>query len=155
MSIKKAFKPVVELLQANVSLLVEDVLEEVVKMCSAKTGSGGSKPSKFHKDEDGNVVAIFCYYFKQWFPIDTVEFGAKANSPTGFNNMCKEGVSNWTSQQRAAKKAESDLLKQLSAGELDIADLAQAQAAIEEERTAVKETDLVGYETLEDLLAAQ
>lgn len=152
MSIKKAFKPVVELLQANASLLVEDVLEDVIAMCSAKTGSGGSKPSKFHKDEDGKVVAIFCYYFKKWFNVDEVEFGVKSNSPTGYNNMCKEGVSAWTAQQRAAKKAEGDLLASLASGELTVEDLPQAQADIEAARTAIKETDLVGYDTLEELL---
>ena len=152
MSIKKVFQPIVTLLQANQGLTVAEVLDKVVELASAKSGGGTSVA---HKDEAGVVVAIRCYYFKLWMRPDEVAFGLKASSSTGFNSMCKEGVSNWTKQQRTAKAAKEQLLVDVASGEIEPADLPNLLSAIDEEATQVVAlVDGVGYDTLEQLLAA-
>lgn len=153
-NIKKAYKDIIELLQDSADSLVSDVLPAVIELASAKTGGGGSKATTFHRNEEGVVVAIKCYYHGTWMSPEVVEFGKKASSATGFNSMCKEGVSNWTKQQRAFKAAQADLLRQLSEGELAVEDLAAAQEALEAERDAVYDReDGYGFETLEECLA--
>lgn len=151
--IKKAYEAIVEVLQANLTVTVEEVLPQVLELASAKTGSGGGKASTFHRDEDGNVVAIFCYAHKQWMDPRVVEFGSKAGSPTGFNNMCKDGVNKWTAAQRKRKAAESELLTRVAAGEVAPEDIAAEQARIAEEAGAIApREDGYGFETLEECL---
>ncbi len=154
--IKKAYAAIVAVLQDNLSATVEEVMPQVLELAAAKTGSGGGKATTFHKNEDGEVVAIKCYYHNLWMDPREVEFGAKASSPTGFNSMCKDGVSKWTKQQREAKKAESELLQRVAAGEVAVEDIAAEQEAIREAREEViPREDGYGYETLEELLEAQ
>lgn len=156
-TIKKAFQPIMSVLAAALTneQVTQEVHDEVLALTVAKTGNGGGKASTFHRDEDGTVVGVLCYYHKLWMNPADVEFGAKASSPTGLNNMCKDGVSKWTAQQRKAKQAESTLLAQLSSGELAIEDLEAAQAEIEAERVAIiPREDGYGYATLEALLEA-
>lgn len=151
--IKKAYTAIVAVLQENLSATVEEVLPQILELAAAKTGSGGGKATTFHKDEDGNVVGIKCYYHNLWMDPRVVEFGAKASSPTGFNSMCKDGVSKWTKQQREAKKAESELLEKVAAGDVAVEDIAAEQAAIKDAREAViPREDGYGFETLEELL---
>lgn len=130
MTIKKAYVEIVEFLEANENSKVKTILDAVKDMCSAKSGGGGGG-SSFRKDDDGNVTAIFCYYHKKWEDPNVVEFGKKATSPTGMNNMCKEGTSQWTKQHRAAKKAKEDLLNQVATGEVAPEDIAKHQEAID------------------------
>lgn len=153
--IKKAYGAIVALLEANLALTVEQILPEVIALASAKSaGGGGGKGSTFHRDEDGVVVAIFCYYHKAWMDPRVVEFGAKATSATGLNNMCKEGVSKWTKQNSAAKKAESELLGKVQTGEIAVTDIAAEQAKIAEAAgTVTPREDGYGFETLEECLA--
>lgn len=156
MAIKKAYTAIVALLTANQGLQVSDVLAEVIELASAKTGGGGGQASTFHKDEEGNTIAIRCYYHGLWMDPAEVEFGAKASSPTGLNSMCKDGMSKWTKQQRAAKAARNELLDSVANGETSADDLPGLLAEIEETRNAViPREDEYGYESLEDLLAAQ
>lgn len=155
-NIKKAYASIVELLQDNEDSYVRDILPQVVELASAKTGGGGGKATTFHKDEEGNVVGILCYYHKQWMSPDNVEFGAKASSATGYNSMCKHGVSNWTKQQRDAKKAREALLVSVSEGDVEATELPALLAEIEEDAAAIVELPegMVGYGTLEELLEA-
>lgn len=156
-NIKKAYQDIVTLLQDNEDSYVRDILPQVVELASAKSGGGGGKASTFHKDEDGNVVAIKCYYFGLWMDPAVVEFGAKSSSATGLNSMCKEGSSRWTKQQRDAKKAKEQLLTDLANGDVEATDLPQLMDEIEEAKNAVAEPSdaVVGYETLEELLEAR
>lgn len=125
MAIKKAYAALVEFLEANKGKKVSDVMEKVLEICSAKSGGGGGA-SNCLVDANGKVTNIFCYYHKMWEPVhadghadkDHVEYGKKANSSTGLNNMCKEGVSAWTSQQRISKKANSELLNDVATGKV-------------------------------------
>lgn len=155
-NIKKAYTEIVTLLQNNEDAFVRDILPQVVELASAKSGGGGGKASTFHRNEEGEVVGIKCYYFGLWMDPREVEFGKKTSSATGFNSMCKEGSSLWTKQQRAAKKAKEQLLTDLANGDIEQADLPNLMAEIEEARDAVAEPSdaVVGYDSLEELLEA-
>lgn len=157
MSIKKVFAPIVELLQAaveaNSKVKVSDVLNDVVALCAGKTG-GSSTTTTSIRNDDGVVVAIKCYYHQTWMDPRVVEFGAKATSATGLNNMCKDGVSKWSRQQATAKKAELELLSRLQNRELSIDDIAVEQVRIQEERaTIVPREDGYGFATAEECIA--
>lgn len=149
-NIKKAYVELVELLQANSNKKVGSILDEVMQLCAAKSG-GGSGMSTVLKDEEGNTIAVFCYYHKKWEFVAGVEYGVKTSTSSGLNTMCKEGVSQWTKQQRLAKQAENALLDQLAAGTLAVDELESARAAISEEKQqVVARADEHGFDTLEE-----
>lgn len=157
-TIKKAYQDIVTFMQEavanNSKVKVSDILPQVIELASASRAGGTA--STFHKDADGNVVAIRCYYHKLWMDPRVAEFGAKANTATGYNSMCKDGMSKWTKQQRDLKKAKEELLNRLSSGKLTIADLPAEQERIEQDATViVPREDGYGFNTLEELLAAQ
>lgn len=153
MAIKKAYQDIVTLLEQNKDAKVKTILDQVIEMASGKsTRAAGSTAIR---DTKNNVVAVFDYYFKRWMPLvgdAAVEFGAKASSPTGLNSMSKEGVSNWTRQQRVAKQENADLLNKVAAGEVAPENIPAEQAKIEERRQMIAETDK-GFENKEDVLA--
>jgi hypothetical protein len=152
-TIKKAHVEIVELLQANENELVGDILPQIVALASAKTGGGGGKATSFHKNDDGQVVGIKCYYHGVWMSPEVADFGKKASSATGYNSMCKTGVSAWTKQERDAKAASSALLVDVANGDVEAADLAGVMADIEEARIVrVEREDNYGFATLEELL---
>ena len=152
-SIKKAFVEIVEVLQANANELVGDILPQIVALASAKTGGGGGKATTFHKNEDGVIVAIRCYYHGLWMSPEVVDFGKKASSATGLNSMCKDGVSKWTKQERTAKAASSQLLTDVANGDVEATDLTAVMADIEAERELrVAREDAYGFDTLEACL---
>ena len=137
MAIKKAFVDLVAFLEENEGSKVKTIMPGVIELCSAKSGGGKGGASTFIKNEAGEVTHIFCYYHKKWEAVAEVEFGTKTTSPTGLNNMCKEGTSQWTKQQRAAKKASEALLDQVAAGEVDANDISGLREDIETTRSAV------------------
>lgn len=150
MTIKKAYVELIQFLESNSAKKVSTILEEAKAMCEAKNSSGSDNGKTVLRDEEGNVVAIFCYYHKKWEPLCDVEYGAKKSTSSGYNTMCKEGVSNWTKQQRRAKVSKESLLEQLSEGTLDVNDLPQHQELIEDERTKViSREDTVGFDTVD------
>lgn len=156
MAVKKAYQELVAFLEENGDKKVKTVINDVIEMCSAKSGGGGGAATTFHKDDNGVVVAVRCFYHKLWMSPAVAEFGAKASSPTGLNSMCKDGVSKWSKQQREAKAAKEALLQQVAAGEIDPSDIGAEMAKIEEARSViVPREDGYGFETLEELLAAQ
>src|SRR5574343_556251 len=111
MSIKKVYEEVVALLEANKDHKVKSIMDQVYQLCEAK------KSDTTHLcDKDGNVVAIFCYYHKQWELVNETPYGSKANSATKLNTMCKVGTSKWTKAQRDASKAKEQLLLDVQSG---------------------------------------
>jgi len=149
MTIKKAFVELVELLEANKDKKVSSILSEVLAMAESK-----KRDSTVLKDDDGNVIAIFCYYHKQWELLSEVEYGAKKNSASGYNTMCKVGVSKWTKQQSLAKKAKEQVLDDVSKGEIDPSDIKAKLQEVEEARQVVDTTDMPnGYANEEDIPA--
>jgi len=154
MAIKKAYQDIMSLLAANMNATVEDIYEQVEKLASAKAGGGGGAAA-FHKDENGDTVALHCSYHKLWFKPSEVEFGAKASSASGFNTMCKDGMSKWTKQLSTFKKAKEQLLTDVGAGEVDATDIVQITADLDEARQEiVPMDDVIGYDSLEALLAS-
>lgn len=153
MAIKKAYQAIVDFLEENRNSKVSTILDGVIELASAKTGGGRSSENVL-RDEEGNVVAVFCYYHKMYEPVADVDYGKKATSSTGLNSMCKEGTSNWTKQQRAAKKGGEDLLNQVMAGELAAEDLAAARAELDEAKAVVvPREDGIGFATLDEAKA--
>lgn len=152
-TIKKAYAAIAELLQANVDAVVGDILPEALALMTAKTGGGGSHATTFHRDAEGNVVAIRCYYHGLWMDPRVVEFGGKATSATGFNSMCKDGVSKWTKQQRDLKKGRDELLEKVAAGEIEPTAIAEEMVNLEEAaKVVIPREDGYGFETLEECL---
>jgi len=137
MSIKKAYIELVDFLETNSNKKVSTIIDEIIVMCESKTQS-----STTMRDADNNVIAIFCYYHKQWELINEVEYGNKANSATGLNTMCKIGVSLWTKAQREAKKANAAILTGVIDGTIAREDIANEQLAIEAKRIAIDKTNL-------------
>ena len=152
--IKKTFQPIHEVLVANQDSTVADIMDQVVPLMSAKTGGGASTPRKsktIFRDALGNPVAIRCYYYGRWMPLvgdAAVEFGKKAGSNSGYNSMSKDGLSHWNKQNSEAKKALSQILVDIEAGELDPSGITDRKAEIEANRKYVAETDL-GFETVD------
>ena len=155
MTIKKAYVGIVEFLELNSNKKVSTILEELKTMCEA-TNSGGSEIGKtFLKDAEGTTIAIYCYYFKQWFPLSHVEVGVKNGTASGFNTMCKEGVSLWTKQQRIAKQSGEQLLNDIGSGLVTIDQMPTIRAKIEEDRQVVVAPTQAEYffNTAEEVLA--
>lgn len=153
-TIKKAYQDLIALLENNADATVSDILPQAIALASAKTGGGGSHATTFHKDEDGNVIGVRCFYFKKWMNPNVVPFGAKKTSPTGLNSMCKEGVSNWTKQQREFAKGKEALLQAVASGDESADNIASRLEELEEARQTIVDSDLEMFDTLEDLLDA-
>lgn len=153
-SIKKVFVPLMTLLAANQSSTVSALMDQINGLVSAKVGGGGGRATTFHKSEDGTVVAVQCYYFKLWMDPRLVDFGAKAGSATGFNSMCKAGLSAWTKQQSAFKKAKEALLTEVASGAVEPSEIDAKIAELEAARDATIDTpvEIQAFETLEDCL---
>lgn len=136
-NIKKAFQPIIELLEANVNVKVATILDKAIALTEAKTGGGGRASNTIVKDGKDNVTHIFCYYHKRWEDVKLVEYGKKASSPTGLSNMCKEGTSAWSKQQAEAKKAKEQLLIDVTKQEVKPTEIPALMDAIEKARKAV------------------
>ena len=147
--IKKAFVELVALLEANSNKKVATIMPQILELASAKVAT-----STCYKDEEGNVIAVYCYYHKAWELVANVPYGKKASTSSGLNTMCKEGTSLWTKQQRLAKVAKEKLLDQVAKGEVEADELTERLEAIEVERLTKVESSQ-GFDTLEEALDAQ
>lgn len=150
MTIKKSFVKIVDLLEANKNKKVSSIMDQILELASGKANTDNSI-----KDADGNVLAVFCYYHKQWESVEDAEYGSKAsNKSTGLNTMCKEGVANWSKQQRDATKAKADAIEAIAAGDLPIAEVIATMDSIETARTAITpREDEHGFADKADILA--
>lgn len=154
MATKKVFQPLMSLFAANQTATVADLMPQITELTSAKVGGGGGKATTFHRLADGTIGAVMCYYFKQWMDPRLVDFGAKAGSATGLNSMCKVGLSAWTKQQSAFKKAKEALLNEVAAGNVKPEEIADRLAELEAERDAIIDVpaEIQAFESLEDCL---
>jgi len=137
MSTKKQFVEIMNFLKTNENKKVSTILDELVEMTETKKSN-----SNVLYDEDKNVVAIFCYYHKQWELVSEVEYGTKKNTASGLNTMCKIGTNAWTKQQSVAKKAKSELIDQVASGDVDPSDLNKLLEDIETERLTINTTNM-------------
>jgi hypothetical protein len=155
-TIKKAFQPIMTVLATALSNgeVSQSLHDEVEALTVAKVGAGGGKATTFHKNEDGAVVAIKCYFHKLWMDPRVADFGAKVSSATGLNSMCKDGVSKWTKNKSEAKKAEANILTLLTNGDITAEDIPAEQARIADEAAViVPREDDYGFASLEECLA--
>ena len=147
MTIKKQFIPLVEFLEKNKNKKVESILDSIISMVESK-----KKDTTFIKDSKGNVIAIFCWYHKQWEILSEVKYGKKKNSTTGYNQMCKVGNSLWTKARNKAIKEKDELIVKVSKGEIDPSKLPQMMEDIEETRKKVDNTNKPkGYKTEDEV----
>ena len=145
--VKKAFQPIIDILEANKDNPVSAVLARIMEIAEAKVTRTQGDIAIY--DKKGKVVALFDYFLKRWMPLvgeKAVEFGPKAGTTTGFQGMSKIGLSLWTSAQRKAKAAELALLTQVAKGEIQPSDIPAKQAEIEESRKTTPETYTEGTE---------
>lgn len=151
-TIKKAFVEIATILNENSNKKVSTILPQLLELMTAKSSGGSDIGKTFLKDDNGEVFAVYCYYHKQWELISECEYGAKKGTASGLNTMCKEGVSHWTKQQRKAKKAKEALLDSIASGDIEVSDLADKQAEIEEAKVViVPREDGHGYATADEV----
>jgi len=90
-----------------------------------------------------------------WMPLSHVKFGKKAGSASGFNSMCAEGTNNYSKQNREFKAAKEDLLQRVAEGEVAPDAIgAELQRLEEARKQIIPRRDGIGFETLEEALAA-
>lgn len=130
--VKKQYTQLVELLEANSNKKISTIMPEILELVTSKQAQ-----KNFITNENGEVTHIFCYYHKKWEYLADVEFGKKKHSASGYNSMCKEGVNQWSKQQREYKQAQSDALTKVAKGELDTQGLNKLLAQIEEEKDKI------------------
>lgn len=152
-SIKKDFVELYEILEANSSKKVSAIMPELLELMTRKVNSSGHATT-FHKIGD-ETVAVFCYYHKTWEVVSIADYGKKANTATGLNTMCKEGVSTWTRQQRVKKQSESELLTKVANGEVEPIELGALMKQIQEDSKVITpREDGHGFATLEECLSS-
>lgn len=150
--VKKQFEEIHAFLELNKNKKVNTVMPQLLEMMARKNNASG-QANTFIKDDEDNVIAIYCYYHKKWELVCECSYGSKKGSSTGFNTMCKQGVSNWTKQQRVKKQTEAGLLQLIISGELQAADLPLRQETItEESKVIVPREDGQGYNDSDEAL---
>lgn len=143
-NVKKAYVELVELLEANENKKVSSIMDKVLELVTSKQQS-----KTYLTNDKGEVTHIFCYYHKKWEPLAEVEFGKKKHSASGFNSMCKEGVNQWSKQQRDAKKLEQELFDKLLKGELSTDEAQEQREAIANQKDEiVPREDGIGFDSI-------
>lgn len=150
--VKKCYEEIAELLESSRNKKVNTIMPQLLELMKKKNNASGLA-NTFIKDKDGNPVAIFCYYHKRFELISEVSYGSKKGTATGFNTMCKEGVSNWTKQQRIKKQSEAGLLTKIVSNELTTEEIPDAQTEIAEIAKIIKpREDGHGYDDADEAL---
>jgi len=62
MATKKQFQPLMAFLESNKTKTVEEIMGAVLVMCESKR----VQDTVVYDPDNGKVLAIFCYYHKQW-----------------------------------------------------------------------------------------
>jgi hypothetical protein len=145
-TIKKQFEPLADAIAtADIS---EEIKSHLLSFCYAKTTD---TTTLYH---DGELVAVYCYYHKQWERLTDHSYGVKKGTNTGLNTMCKVGVNQWTKQQSEASKSKTELLTDVATGRVSPTDLTSRLNEIENHRQRIDyPTNYVGYSTREEVLA--
>ena len=153
-AIKKQYIEIAEILEANSNKKVSTILPQLLELMT-KANTSGNNGSTVLRGEEGEVIAIYCYYHKAWERVSHAEYGLKANTASGYNTMCKQGLSAWSKQQRAKKAAESQLLADLTSRLITTEQLPQAQLEIlEATKAIVPRDDNEAFATAEEVLQA-
>jgi len=151
-NVKKQYEELHAFLEANKAKKVATIMPQLIEMMQRKNNASG-QANTFIKDDEGEVIAIYCYYHKTWELVRDVAYGSKKGTATGYNTMCKEGVSNWTKQQRAKKQDEAGILNKVASGELAVEDIASEQEKLAEIASKIKpREDGQGYTSADEAL---
>lgn len=151
-NVKKQYEELHAFLEANKAKKVATIMPQLIEMMQRKNNASG-QANTFIKDDEGNIIAIYCYYHKKWELVNEVPYGSKKGTATGYNTMCKEGVSNWTKQQRAKKQAEAAILNKVASGDLAVEDIAAEQERLAEvAKEITPREDSQGYDEAETAL---
>ena len=135
-NIKKPYADLFALLNANQKMTVEKLMPQLIPLMESAV------TDRTHRYNEKGELEVLCYYHKVWENTTTTEYGSKAsNKATGLNTMCKCGVNQWTTQQREAKQAQAELLKQVQEGKVHPQDLAEKLEEIEEMRKRIEPRD--------------
>ena len=154
MNVKKQYEELAVFLEENKGKKVSTIMPELHELMQRKNNASGLA-NTFIKDDEDEVIAIYCYYHKMWELISKVEYGSKKGTATGYNTMCKHGVSKWTKQQRSKKADEALILTAVAKGELAVEDISAKQSEIAEmAKTIEPRSDGQGYATSEEALEA-
>lgn len=132
MNIKKQYAEIYALLETNKNKKVSTILPQLAELMTTKVNQ-----KTFLKDEGGNVTHVYCYYHKEWEDVTIAEYGTKKGTATGLNTMCKEGVRQWSKQQRDYKKAKEEALTKVMNGELKQEDLEAHMAELLEQSKVI------------------
>lgn len=144
-NIKKVYTEVFELLKTNENKKVSTLLPQLLELMESKQQS-----KCFITDNENNTTYVFCYYHKKWESIE--HYGTKKHSKSGFNRMCKEGVNQWTKQQRLSKLGHESLVDDMIAGTLSVDDAQEEKETLELMRKEIKpRLDGHGFDNLEDI----
>lgn len=109
--IKKSFLALVEYLESK--NLDKDILKNVYRMSATKNAV-----RTVIRDKNNKVFAIHCWHHKQFELVSETEYGVKATSSSGLNQMCKLGVRQWTKLQVEKRKIQLAVLKDVEAGKV-------------------------------------
>lgn len=153
MKIKKQYQEIFDILNENKNRKVSTILPQLTELMQAANSNGSETGRTFAKDEDGNVYAVYCYYHKKWEPVAHYAYGTKKSTASGLNTMCKEGVSQWTKQQREFKKREGEILDHLEAQTMDIGEIQRARTEAQQAKVEVhgSKNEAPCFDTLEEL----
>lgn len=160
MTIKKDLQPLYEHLQSLSNKKLTDKLIQSIaeQYLATKNSNGSGSRTTAYYDANRDLVAVYCYYHKQWELVSHIEYGKKAGTKTGLNTMCKEGVSAWTKANRSKVKAKDDLLAQYTDGHIDSEAFKLALQALDEpsviEPHSNEEHSFKTIEELEQYLAS-
>lgn len=148
MTIRKSFADIVKLLEENKMKTVSSIMPQILSMCESKKQSSNSL-----WDDKGKLIAVFCYYHKQWELVKDVSYGSKKSSITLLNSMCKIGTSMWTKKQAEAKKAQSNLLKGVSNGDIKPSDILKLSDDIETTRLLMDSANMPkGFASIDEVI---
>ena len=126
MTIKKQYEAIYALLEENQNRKVSTIMPQLVEMMTAKQAQ-----RNFVTNEEGEVTHIFCYYHKKWESVE--HYGLKKSSASGFNSMCKEGVNQWTKQNKAKKAIDAKVLELVVSGEIEASQIDETKHAMLQE----------------------
>lgn len=156
MKVKKSFQAIHNLLEQNKDSKIGDIWPQISELLETKSTVGRGAAPQYKINEEGEVIAIMCYYFKKWFDPRIMPFGSKAGSKTGLSNMCKEGTKHFVTRNNDIKNVSATVLTSIIEGEIGPNDAEARKAELIAEAKIIKESTSVegypGFNTLEECI---
>lgn len=145
MTIKKVYTEIFDLLNSNKNKKVNDLLPQIMEIVESKQQS-----KTFLMNDKKEATHVFCYYHKKWESVE--HFGKKKHSSSGYNSMCKEGVNQWTKQQRLYKLGCESLMDEVINGTLAPSKIQEEKEKLEDKKSQiVPRKDKHGFTKEEDI----